>query len=192
MEDLIVLKNEIEWKIEEQPDHSHFDITVVTVGSLNRLFILPIFASRWNGYLNSISFISRPIVFSIHLQENQTSLFESFLQQPENAILREPRIRFVAYICKEGSFFSTNYPINILRNLGIMNVKTSFMIVLDMDMWLSSMILMILQLMNRRFIWIASSITSGYSTWYQNSYCDTSILSYWMDNSEWYIRRTST
>ena len=105
---------------------------------------------EWVSQFNPL--ITSPIVFSIHLQENQTSIFESFLQQPENAILREPRIRFVAYICKEGSFFSTNYPINILRNLGIMNVKTSFMMVLDMDMWLSSMIILIMKLLNRRFL----------------------------------------
>ena len=34
----------------EEQDTSRFDITVVTVGSLNRFFILPIYASRWNGY----------------------------------------------------------------------------------------------------------------------------------------------
>lgn len=84
-------------------------------------------------------FTDSPIVFSVHLLEDQIAGFESFLQKAENAILREPRIRFVTYICKEGSFFSTNYPINILRNLGIFNVKTSHFIVLDMDMWMSSM-----------------------------------------------------
>lgn len=38
-----------EW-VGEKQDVSHFDISVVSVGSLNRLFVLPIFASRWNGY----------------------------------------------------------------------------------------------------------------------------------------------
>ena len=83
--------------------------------------------------------ILRPIVFSIHLLEDQLKAFEDFLQEESNAILREPRIRFVAYICKDGSFFYTNYPINILRNLGIFNTETSHFLVLDIDMWLSSM-----------------------------------------------------
>lgn len=38
----------VDW-IVEQSDYSHFDVTIVTTASYNRLFILPIFASRWNG-----------------------------------------------------------------------------------------------------------------------------------------------
>lgn len=91
------------------------------------------------------SFIS-PIVFSIHLLEDQLSSFEEFIRKEENSILRESRIRFVTYICKNGSFFSKNYPINILRNLGIYNVKTSHFMVLDMDMWLSGTFLVLLMM----------------------------------------------
>lgn len=76
-------------------------------------------------------------MFVMHLKEHEVPAFEQFIQEEANSILREDRIRFVAYICKEGSFFSTNYPINILRNLGIANVATSHFMVLDMDMWLS-------------------------------------------------------
>ena len=36
--------------VAETPNTSTFDITVVTVGSFNRLFVLPIFAKRWDGY----------------------------------------------------------------------------------------------------------------------------------------------
>lgn len=36
--------------IAEPVDDSHYNITVVTVGSFNRLFEYSIFASRWNGY----------------------------------------------------------------------------------------------------------------------------------------------
>lgn len=40
--------------LEMKVDSSVNDVTFVTVGSFNRLFILPILASRWNGY--SLSF----------------------------------------------------------------------------------------------------------------------------------------
>ena len=33
----------------EIANFSHFDVTVITVGSMVRLPIMPIFASRWNG-----------------------------------------------------------------------------------------------------------------------------------------------
>lgn len=32
------------------PDEDHFNISVVTVGSSNRFFALPMFAGRWDGY----------------------------------------------------------------------------------------------------------------------------------------------
>ena len=31
------------------PDESRYNITLVTVGSRNRLFVMPIFVRRWNG-----------------------------------------------------------------------------------------------------------------------------------------------
>ena len=84
-----------------------------------------------------LSFNCSPIVFALRLIEHELPAFEAFLQKPENAVLRRERIRFVAYICKEDAFFATNYPINILRNLGILNTATSHYVVLDMDMWMS-------------------------------------------------------
>lgn len=111
----------------ETPNTSTFDITVVTVGSFNRLFILPIFASRWDG----------PIVFVIHLLEEQQSNLDEFLRDSSHSILCNPRIRILTYVAEKGAFFYDNYPINILRNIGIRNVRTSHFIVLDMDMWMS-------------------------------------------------------
>ena len=64
---------------------------------------------------------SSPIVFVIYLREEEVVQLDEFLRLPENSILCEPRIRLL-----------------ILRNLGIHNVHTSHMIVLDMDMWMSS------------------------------------------------------
>lgn len=81
---------------------------------------------------------SSPIVFVIYLREEEVVQLDEFLRLPENSILCEPRIRLLTYVAAKGSFFYSNYPINILRNLGIHNVYTSHMIVLDMDMWMSS------------------------------------------------------
>lgn len=81
---------------------------------------------------------SSPIVFVIYLREEEVVQLDEFLRLPENSILCEPRIRLLTYVAAKGSFFYSNYPINILRNLGIHNVHTSHMIVLDMDMWMSS------------------------------------------------------
>lgn len=87
---------------------------------------------------NGIALWSSPIVFVIYLREEEVAQLDAFLQLPENSILCDPRIRLLTYVAAKGSFFYSNYPINILRNLGIHNVHTSHMIVLDMDMWLSS------------------------------------------------------
>ena len=84
------------------------------------------------------SFRSSPIVFVIYLREEEVVRLNEILQLPENSILCNPRIRLLTYVAAKGSFFYSNYPINILRNLGIHNVHTTHMIVLDMDMWMSS------------------------------------------------------
>ena len=84
---------------------------------------------------------SRPIVFAIHLLEDQVVEFENALQSEKYKILCEDRIRIVTYVAEKDSFFYSNYPINILRNLGIRHVQTSHFILLDMDMWMSSSLL---------------------------------------------------
>lgn len=74
----------------------------------------------------------------IYLHEEEVSRFEEFLRKSENSILCDSRIRLLTYVAVRDSFFYSNYPINILRNIGIHHVSTSHMIVLDMDMWMSS------------------------------------------------------
>ena len=74
----------------------------------------------------------------IYLHEEEVSRFEEFLGKSENSILCDSRIRLLTYVAVRDSFFYSNYPINILRNIGIHHVSTSHMIVLDMDMWMSS------------------------------------------------------
>ena len=65
------------------------------------------------------------------------SAFNDFLHNATSTLLCSPRIQHVTYVALPGSFFHSNYPINILRNLGIRQVRTSHFLLLDMDMWLS-------------------------------------------------------
>ncbi len=90
------------------------------------------------GWVSELSCLScSPIVFVIHLLEEQQSNLDEFLRDSSHSILCNPRIRILTYVAEKGAFFYDNYPINILRNIGIRNVRTSHFIVLDMDMWMS-------------------------------------------------------
>ena len=71
------------------------------------------------------------------MKEEEESTFVEFLHRPQNAILCSPRVTLLAYISRNNSFFHSNYPINILRNIGIRHTRTSHFLVLDTDMWVS-------------------------------------------------------
>ena len=92
---------------------------------------------RWNGLQITPLIIFSPIVFSIHVVEDELSTFEDFLYTSDNSILCSDRIFIAVYLSSSNSFFSVNYPINILRNIGIRNVETSHYLMLDADMMLS-------------------------------------------------------
>ena len=76
-------------------------------------------------------------MFVTYLKEEEMSAFNDFLHNATSTLLCSPRIQHVTYVALPGSFFHSNYPINILRNLGIRQVRTSHFLLLDMDMWLS-------------------------------------------------------
>ena len=77
-------------------------------------------------------------MFVFYLKKEEEAQFVDLLQQPQNAILNSPRIRIVTYVVDPSCFFYSNYPINILRNIGIRQTCTTHFIVLDMDMWMGS------------------------------------------------------
>lgn len=119
----------------EKIDRSHYDITAVTIGSSNRFFEYSIFASRWDGYAPFARVTPSPVVFVTYLKEEEVPLFDRFLANTTS--LCTPRIQFVTYVAPPNTFFYYNYPINILRNLGIRQVRTTHFLLIDMDMWLS-------------------------------------------------------
>ena len=73
----------------------------------------------------------------MHLKEEEVASFESFLIQKNASVLCSNRIQIITYVVQKGAFFYNNYPINILRNLGIRHVRTNHFAVLDIDMWMS-------------------------------------------------------
>ena len=46
-----------------------------------------------------------------------------------------PRVQIILYITQKGIDRDNVFPVNKLRNIGIVNIETSHFIVLDMDMW---------------------------------------------------------
>lgn len=79
----------------------------------------------------------RPIVFVMHLKEEEEKEYLELLHKEENQILCSSRITLLAYVSKQDSFFHSNYPINILRNVAIRHTTTSHYLLLDMDMMIS-------------------------------------------------------
>lgn len=46
-----------------------------------------------------------------------------------------PRIRTILYVVQKKQKYYHDFPVNLLRNIAIVNIQTSHYIVFDMDMW---------------------------------------------------------
>lgn len=46
-----------------------------------------------------------------------------------------PRIRTILYVVKKKQKYYNDFPVNLLRNIAIVNIQTSHYVVFDMDMW---------------------------------------------------------
>ena len=132
--------------------------------------------------------IRSPIILVFYLKEEQVDIFDQYLETSQGDLCSS-RIRFVTYVASKGSFFYSNYPINILRNLGIAHVRTSHFICLDMDMWMSCM---------EPFLFMSRSIVSNtfetaklHHIIYSNGSCHSRFLSHRMEDCKWNTRRTS-
>ena len=88
----------------------------------------------------ALCFTYRPIIFVVYLKQEEENAFLSSLTNTSYASLCDKRIRLFLYIAKPESKHYDNFPINILRNVGIFHVQTSHFVVLDIDMWLSGML----------------------------------------------------
>ena len=77
-----------------------------------------------------------PMTVVFHVKNDSLSSFTEVFS--ELTSLHTPRITTLVYLSNIGSFFYENFPINILRNIGIFHTRTSHYLYLDSDMIPSS------------------------------------------------------
>lgn len=80
----------------------------------------------------------RPIVVVMYLKDKEVAPFELFLKNETNRSICSDRFLILSYVVTKDSFFYNNFPINILRNMGIIHTHTTHFILFDIDMWPSS------------------------------------------------------
>ena len=113
------------------------DISLITAGAMNRLILFPIIASRWTGWASNRRVTSSPIIFVLHIKEDEEQSLRERLLSEEYAVLCQSRITLLVYVSSNNSYFYSNYPINILRNIGIRHCRTTHFLLVDTDMLVS-------------------------------------------------------
>lgn len=86
--------------------------------------------------MNSSSIMSRPLTLVIHIQQQHEPYVVRFINNHHFP----DRLTLLLYIVDKDHPFYTVFPINILRNLAIRNIRTTHFLVLDMDLRVSSKI----------------------------------------------------
>ena len=119
-------------------DDKNIDITLITSGTMNRLVLFPIIASRWSGYGPLFLLTPSPILFVLHVKEEEELTLQHALQTSHYVSLCQPRITLLVYLSSFAAFFHSNYPINILRNIGIRHCRTTHFLIVDTDMLVSN------------------------------------------------------
>lgn len=84
----------------------------------NRLYFLDEHLWRWSSNLVLV-------VFCKNFEEDTTLKYLGKRVLPE-------RLTFILYLVPD---YHRTFPINLLRNIGIQNVRTTHYVVMDMDMW---------------------------------------------------------
>ena len=107
------------------------DVTIVTTATfrslrgvtrrIDRIPFLHYFAERWNGFL----------IATIKINANAIANATQTI-----ADLRLPlKFTVILYIVEPQDLDYYDFPVNLLRNIGIRNVRTTHFLMLDMDMW---------------------------------------------------------
>ena len=89
-----------------------------------RLFYIPYLLDRWKGHYC--------IVMYCKLREVKSAIQEYLYFSPSN------RITILFYSFYPDNMYANDFPVNLLRNVGIRQVETSHFVMLDMDMWVNS------------------------------------------------------
>ena len=90
----------------------------------SRLFFIPYLLQRWQG----------PFVFVIYCSDSEldSSITTYLTSNPPN------RVTTLFYSHSRKNMYAKDFPVNLLRNVGIRMIQTSHFLVLDMDMWVNS------------------------------------------------------
>ena len=110
-------------------------ITIVTQTSMDRLNLLEIMASNWNGII-SVAIYIRLEESLLHSLELILELFEKCENKYDYALLDISLLFEIEYLNKinnNGGLYSVMYPINHLRNLALQCAKTEFVLLIDGD-----------------------------------------------------------
>ena len=99
--------------------------------SPDRLFLLRYFAARWQGCFLSPSLTRSPLVATIHLPHNRLDAVRKLV--PSLAL--PPRFTVILHAVKRKERYFNDFPVNLLRNIAIKNVRTTHFLVTDMDLW---------------------------------------------------------
>lgn len=115
-----------------------YSVQLLFIHRVDRLHYLTYFQKRWNG----------PMSLAIFSTPAQLSTVQKALRSLHH---RKEIVRVVLYIANEKAYYvhgslgyerrettSKLYPINLLRDLAILNVITTHYVNLDMDLWPSS------------------------------------------------------
>ena len=88
---------------------------------IDRIPFLRYFAERWSGFLIATIKVNADTV------ANATQTLAD-LRLP-------PKFTVILYIVEPQDLYFHDFPVNLLRNIGIRNVRTTHFLMLDMDMW---------------------------------------------------------
>ena len=91
--------------------------------SRSRLFYLPHLFGRWPGFYSFVLYLPRG--------EMPSAIREYNSMKPTE------RCSIIFYGYGRSNQYANDFPVNLLRNVGIFSIQTSHFLMLDMDMWMS-------------------------------------------------------
>lgn len=95
--------------------------------SYERVYFLPFWLERWNGYASLSGITARPLCITFFLYGEGAKIYQQVIRD----IVVPSRLTIIAHFADSPE----PYPINMLRNIALSHVKTSHLWLADMDMW---------------------------------------------------------
>ena len=95
--------------------------------SYERVYFLPFWLERWNGYAFLLVLTTRPLCIAFFLYGEGAKIYQQVIRD----IAVPKRLTIIAHFADSPE----PYPINGLRNIALSHVTTSHLWLADMDMW---------------------------------------------------------